>query len=155
MSGTRGRALGAAAGGIALAIGFLLGYPAEVGVAVTIAAATLVSLITIRDLARRAEPRTRPVRRAPAGPPLSQLREIDKTLAAARRSGLGDSDLSSLFRPIAAARLALRGVDLDRDEAEARGLLGDRLWELVRAERPRPSQATPEVSSLIEQLEQI
>ncbi len=52
-------------------------------------------------------------------------------------------DLHQRLRPvlqeIAAARLRPHGVWLDRNPDEARRLLGDDLWELVRADRPRPS----------------
>jgi hypothetical protein len=156
LSGTRGIAAGAAICGVALAVGLLLGYPAEVGAAATVAFASLVSVIVIRDLAARAELHARPRRRAPLGEPLAQLSEVDKTLSAALSSGLGDRDLRSLLRPIAATRLARRGVDLDRHEAEARSLLGDELWELVGAEASRHANTTSkaELSSLIERLEQ-
>src|SRR5262249_22343086 len=116
--GPGGLAAGAALCGVALAVGFPLGYPAEVGAAATVAFASLVSVIVIRDLAARAELHARPRRRAPLGEPLAQLSEVDKTLSAALSSGLGDRDLRSLLRPIAATRLARRGVDLDRHEAE-------------------------------------
>ena len=39
---------------------------------------------------------------------------------------------------IAEARLARRGLRLDRDVAEARRLLGPKAWELLRPGRPRP-----------------
>ncbi len=141
---------------MALAIGFLLGYPAEVGAATTIVFASLASVITIRDLVIRAELLARPQRGAPGGAPLAQLREVDKTLTAALSSGVGDRDLRSLLRPIAATRLARRGVDLDRHEVEARALLGDELWELVGTEASRPANAISkaELASVIERLEQ-
>ena len=43
-----------------------------------------------------------------------------------------------LLREISAARLARRGIGLDRDPEPARDLLGEDLWELVRADRPAP-----------------
>ena len=46
--------------------------------------------------------------------------------------------LRPILREIAAARLAARGIDLDRDAAAARAIVGERLWELVRADRDRP-----------------
>jgi hypothetical protein len=39
---------------------------------------------------------------------------------------------------IAEARLARRGLRLDRNEDEARRLLGPKAWELVRPDRPAP-----------------
>ena len=46
--------------------------------------------------------------------------------------------LRPILREIAAARLARRGVDIDRDANDARRALGADLWELVRDDRARP-----------------
>ena len=158
----RSVALVAAAAVTALGGGFLIGYPAQVAAATTIAFAGVVSLITTRDLAARAELRPRRVRRVPDSPPLEQLRQVDRALTAAQASEGGvDSDLRPLFRPIAAMRLARRGVDLDRHPEEARAILGEQLWELVRADRARGSNrvaggiSTVGLQSLIERLEGI
>ena len=162
MIGTRGIGLVAALAGIAVAAGFLTGYPAQVGAATTIAVAAFVSLISTRDLAARAELRPRPVRRAADPPPLEQLRQVGETLAAAQASEVGlFRELRPLFRPIAAMRLARRGVDLDRHVEKARAILGDELWELVRAEGSRGSNrfaggiSAAGLQGLIEQLERI
>ena len=162
MIGARSIALATALVAIALVSGFLAGYPAEVGAATTIAVAALVSLVTTRDLADRAGLRARTVRRVADSPPLQQLRRVDEALAAAQVSEFGvDRDLLSLFRPIAATRLARRGVDLDRHREEARAILGEDLWELVRAERPRGSDrfaggiSNAGLQSLIDRLERI
>ena len=153
-------ALVAAAAVAALGGGFLIGYPAQVAAATTIAFAAVVSLITTRDLAARAELRRRPVRGVTDSPPLEQLRQVDRALTAAQASEFGvDRDLRPLFRPIAAMRLARRGVDLDRHSDEARAVLGEQLWELVRADRARGSNrvaggmSTVGLQSLIERLE--
>ena len=145
---------------VALGSGFLIGYPAQVAAATTIAFAAVVSLISIRDVAARAELRRRPVRRVADSPPLEQLRQVDRALTAAQASEVGvDRDLRPLFRPIAAMRLARRGVDLDRHPEEARAILGEQLWELVRADRARGSNlfaggiSTVGLESLIERLE--
>lgn len=162
MIGTRGIWLVAALAAVAVAVGFLTGYLAQVGAATTIAVAAFVSLISTRDLAARAELRPRPVRRVADSPPLEQLRQVGRALTAARASEFGvDRDLRPLFRPIAAMRLARRGVDLDRHTEKARAILGDELWELVRAERPRGSNrvaggiSAAGLQSLIERLERI
>jgi len=162
MIGTRGIGLVAALAAVAVAAGFLTGYPAQVGAATTIAVAAFVSLISIRDLAARAELRPRPVRRVADSPPLEQLRQVGRTLTAAQASEFGvDRDLRPLFRPIAAMRLARRGVDLDRHTEKARAILGDELWELVRVEGPRGSNrvaggiSAAGLRSLIERLERI
>jgi hypothetical protein len=146
----------------ALGSGFLIGYPAQVAAATTIAFAAVVSLVSTRDLAARAELRRRPVRRVADSPPLEQLRQVGRALTAAQASEVGvDRDLRPLFRPIAAMRLARRGVDLDRHPKEARAILGEQLWELVRADRARGSNlvaggiSTVGLQSLIERLERI
>ncbi len=147
---------------VALGAGFLIGYPAQVAAATTIAFAAVVSVISTRDLAARAELRRRPVRRVADSPLLEQLRQVDRALTAAQASEVGvDRDLRPLFRPIAAMRLARRGVDLDRHPDEARAILGEQLWELVRADRVRGSNlvaggiSSVALQSLIERLERI
>lgn len=147
---------------VVLGCGFLIGHPAQVAAATTIAFAAVVALISTRDLAARAELRPRPGRRAADSPPLEQLRQVGRALTAAQASEYGvDRELRPLFRPIAAMRLARRGVDLDRHPDEARALLGEQLWELVRADRARGSNlvaggiSTVGLQSLIERLERI
>jgi len=146
----------------AIASGFLIGHPAEVGAAVTIAVAVFVSMVTTRDLSARAELRSGPVRKAADSPPLEQLRQVDETLRAARESEVAvDSELRPLFRAIAAVRLARRGVDVDRQPEEARAILGEELWELVQTERaPGSNRSAGGISAaglqgLIGQLEQL
>jgi hypothetical protein len=158
----RSVALVAALAVAALGAGFLIGYPAQVAAATAIAFAAVVSLISTRDLAARAELRRRPARRVADSRPLEQLRQIDRALTAAQASEVGvDRDLRPLFRPIAAMRLARRGVDLDRHPEKARAILGEQLWELVRADRARGSNlvaggiSTGGLQSLIERLEGI
>ena len=151
-----------AAAVVALGSGFLIGYPAQVAAATTIAFGVVVSLISTRDLAARAELRARSVQRVADSPPLEQLRRISRALTAAQASEIGvDRDLRPLFRPITAMRLARRGVDLDRHPEEARALLGEQLWELVRSDRARGSNrvaggiSVAGLESLIERLERI
>jgi hypothetical protein len=158
----RGLAPVAALTAVAVGSGFLIGYPAEVAAASTIAFAAVVALITTRDLAARARLRTRPVRRVAEPAPLEQLRQVGEALAAAQVSEFRvDRDLRPLLRPIAAMRLARRGVDLDRHREEARAVLGEPLWELVRADRARGSNlvaggiSAAGLQSLIERLERI
>ena len=162
MSPARGIAPVATLTAVAVGSGFLIGHPAEVGAATTIAFAAVVAISTTRDLAARARSRTRPVRRVADSAPLEQLRRIGKALAAAQVSEFAvDRDLRPLLRPIAALRLARRGVDLDRHGEEARALLGEPLWELVRVDRARGSNlraggiSAAELQSLIERLERI
>ena len=158
----RSVALVAAPAVAAVGTGLLIGYPAQVAAATTLAFAAVVSLIGTRDLAARAELRPRPVRSVADSPPLEQLRRVGRALTAAQASEVGvDRDLRPLFRPIAAMRLARRGVDLDRHSDEARAILGEQLWELVRADRARGSNrvaggiSSVGLQSLIERLERI
>jgi hypothetical protein len=161
MISTRGIALLTALAAIAVGGGFLIGSPSEVAAGTAIAFAASLSLMTIRDLAAGAQLGAQPVRVADS-PPLEQLRQVEEALTAAQVSGFGvDRELRPLFRSIAAMRLARRGVDLERHREEARAILGEELWELVRAERPRGSDrfaggiSNAEQRSLIERLERI
>ena len=147
---------------VAVGSGFLIGHPAQVAAATAIALAVVVSLISTRDLAARAELRPRTVRKFVDSPPLEQLRQVGRALTAAQTSEFGvDRELRPLFRPIAAMRLARRGVDLDRHPEEARAILGEQLWELVRAGSFRGSNrvaggiSAAGLQSLIERLERI
>lgn len=162
MIAARGIALTAALAAVAVGSGFLIGYPAQVAAAATIAAAAVVSLVTTRDLAARAQLRAGPVRRVTDAAPLEQLRRVGEALAAAQASEFGvDRDLRPLLRPIAAMRLARRGIDLDRHPKEAHAVLGEQLWELVRADRARGSNrvaggiSSARLQSLIDRLERI
>jgi hypothetical protein len=47
--------------------------------------------------------------------------------------------LRPLLRELAASRLARRGIDLDAEPGAAQSLLGEEAWELVRADRPEPT----------------
>jgi hypothetical protein len=62
--------------------------------------------------------------------------------------------LRPLLREIAAARLNRRRVRLVRNADEARAMLGDDLWEIVRPGRPRPADPRARGVSL-EQLAQM
>src|SRR5262249_6269681 len=109
-----------------------------------------------------AQLRRRRARRVAERLPLEQLRRVDETLAAAHASEVGrDRELRPLFRAIAATRLARRGVDLDRNPVQARAILGEDLWEVVRSGRSQGSPlvaggvSTTELQSLIGRLERI
>jgi hypothetical protein len=157
--GIRGITLLAALAAVAVGGGFLFGAPAQVAGATTIAFAAAVSLITTRNLASQAHSPARARRPVAASAVLEQLDRIDRSLAVALDSDIGvDRELRPLLRPIAAIRLARRGVALDRHAVEARAILGEELWELVRAKGPRSSRyadgmSAAELRSLIEQLE--
>ena len=84
------------------------------------------------------EDRERPLPRlAPRPTPLLRLERI------VERSGESELSAHTRLRPvlveIAEARLARRGLRLDRDVEEARHLLGPAVWDLVRPDRPTPA----------------
>ena len=83
-----------------------------------------------RALRRREPPPNRP----------AQLARIERTVALAAASSFDlHYRLRPLLREIAAHRLASRrGVDLDGAPAEARAVLGEELWDLVRPDREPP-----------------
>jgi hypothetical protein len=70
--------------------------------------------------------------------------------------------LRPILREIAAHRLSMRfGVDLRREPERARELIGVEAWELVRPERPPPSDRlapgppASQLSKVVEELERI
>ncbi len=67
--------------------------------------------------------------------------------------------LRPILREIATHRLWMRfGVDLERDHERARGLIGPEAWELVRPERPPPSDRLapgPPASDLVRVVEEL
>ena len=69
----------------------------------------------------------------------AQLVRLERIVEWSGSSGL---DAHSRLRPvlveIADARLARRGLRLERDVGEARRLLGPKAWDLVRPDRPPP-----------------
>jgi hypothetical protein len=83
------------------------------------------------------EPRLRPRVTTELWP--AQLVRLERVV---EWSGSSDLDAHSRLRPvlveIAEVRLARRGLQLDRDAADARRLLGPKAWELVRPDRPAP-----------------
>lgn len=80
--------------------------------------------------------------RPPAGPRHAlpgDLRAITDLVAGGRSTAADvHRRVRPLLREVAAARLARRGIGLDRDSETARALLGDELFELVRIDRPPP-----------------
>ena len=99
-------------------------------------------------------------RRLPAGEPvferslLRRQRDSDETWPSqlvrlehiVGWAGTNAGDTHGRLRPvlieIAVARLARRGLRLDRHPAEAERLLGPDVWELVRPDRPPPPDPT-------------
>jgi hypothetical protein len=79
-------------------------------------------------------------RRASLTPRLAQLARLERETALARSNAFDlHFRLRPVLREVAGGLLAARrGVDLDREPARARAILGDEAWELVRAERVPP-----------------
>jgi hypothetical protein len=69
--------------------------------------------------------------------------ERAETLVAVAVASAGDVQwlLRPVLREVAETALHGRGIDLDADADPARALLGDEVWEIVRADRPRPDDA--------------
>jgi hypothetical protein len=110
--------------------------------AVFVMVGAIATVIAVAAFVARLPVAKRP--RAPGPPPArpsfpSQLLRIERIVRRSRESGLA---AHTLLRPvlseIAEARLARRGVQLNRDHDEARRLLGPEAWELVRPDRPQP-----------------
>ncbi len=128
------------------------------------------ALVLLVAAVRRANPvaRTSPFERALRSSARSRerlpdLERIERELTLAGQTA---ADVHFRFRPrlrrITARLLsARRGVDLDADPAASRRLLGDELWELVRADRepPRrrdaPGLSLPETERIVATLERI
>jgi hypothetical protein len=111
-----------------------------------VVATALVLVAIIRHSRERGGPET-PSRfeqalrgRKPAVSQPEELLRMDRVLVL----GSADADhahrqLLPLLRATAAARMATRhGLELERQPEEARALLGDQVWELLRPDRPEP-----------------
>jgi hypothetical protein len=79
-----------------------------------------------------------------------------------RQSTRSAFHLHPILREIAAHRLWMRfGVDLDREPERARELVGANAWELVRPERPAPSDrlaqgpSTANLRTVVDELERL
>ncbi len=118
-------------------------------------ATLVIGAIALIALVPRVPPRARR-RRRPAAPQRPQSVERIERLVLTSRYTAGEvhGRLRPLLRQITTPLLRRRGVQLDGEPERARALLGDELWELVRAERPRPED--PRVPDIgLEQLTQM
>lgn len=107
-------------------------------------------------------PRAPRRRRAPSLPPEenrpADLRRVEHDVAARQAAVEVHVRLRPLLAEIAMARLARRR---NLTAAEARALLGDELWDLVRPDRPRPSDPSgpglslDQLTQMTERLEQL
>ena len=123
-----------------------------------VVAGIVAMLFAIPNAARRKRVRRQPDR--PDRP--ADLVRLER-LVVTGRSTAGDVHLRlrPVLKEVAAARLRPHGVRLEHDPQDARALLGDELWEIVRHDRPWPSEprapglAWEELSSVIARLEQL
>jgi hypothetical protein len=131
--------------------------------AVLVVIGVIATVISVAVLASRLPTEARPPAPRPHTMSRSrptQLLRIERVVGRAGESGLAaHTQLRPLLREIAEARLARRGLRLDRDGAEARRLLGPQAWELVRPDRPAPPDdraagiAPAELEALLDRLE--
>ena len=106
-------------------------------------------VLALRRLLRARPPRRTVFEAAlePRPPERRRLRALEQVENDCIQGLANPVDLHRRLRPrlreIAAQRLAARhGVDLDLRPEAARELLGEEVWELVRAERPLPDELT-------------
>jgi hypothetical protein len=131
--------------------------------AVLVVIGVIATVIFVAALVVRlpVEPRAPASRaRASSRPHPTQLLRIERVVQRSGESGpWAQMQLRPLLREIAEARLARRGLRLDRDEEEARRLLGAEAWELVRLDHPSPRGdrgagiATSQLEAVLDRLE--
>jgi hypothetical protein len=145
---------------VATVLGVVFGQGRTVALAAALALAAAIAAATALQL-RPAQSQQPPPRARDDEMPL-RLRQIVDDLREAEQSELGvDRSLRPLLVPIVAARLGRRGIDMTRAPRSAQQLLGDRLWEIVRPDRPSPANragpglASSELREAIERLEQL
>jgi hypothetical protein len=144
-------------GAAATAVALVLGYGATVALAAALVLAAAFAVTTVIALM----PAKRPRRPPPARQELPlRLRQIGDALRESEQSEFGvDRSLRPLLVPIAAARLGRRGIDMALAPRRAQELLGDRLWEIVRPDRPSAATrvgrglAGDELREVVERLE--
>jgi hypothetical protein len=130
--------------GLGIAIAFKPGDAAlAVDVWLLVVGTLGLLLVIARTLGALAPERPTRLDAAPPGHPrATRPRELAKL---EREVGLSTETafdayyrLRPTVRSVAAARLRLRGVDLDAPTATAEALLGPEAWDLVRVDRARP-----------------
>jgi|SRR4051812_12731848 hypothetical protein len=115
-------------------------------VAATGAGAGVAAIAKLPAHGRRYDDRGQP--RVRLDPRPAQLVRLERIVEWSAESG---SSAHTRLRPvlveIAEARLAHRGLRLERDVEDARHLLGPLVWDLVRPDRPTPrGRDTPGIS---------
>jgi 2-polyprenyl-6-methoxyphenol hydroxylase-like FAD-dependent oxidoreductase len=144
----------------ASAVGVFLGQGRTVALASALALAAALAAAAALQL--RPAGGQRPLPRARDDELPLRLRQITDVLRESEQSEAGvDRSLRPLLVPIAAARLGRRGVDMALAPRRAQELLGDRLWEIVRPDRPSAANrvgrglAGDDLQEAIERLEQL
>lgn len=130
-----------------------IGLVVLAGIAVAACVSLLPDAVPTRHRRLRAEAPERP----------DQLVALERLVASAATSALQvHAYLRPLLVDIASRRLAARGQALEQiPDPVARALLGDRLWEVVRPDRPFPEDragpgvAPHELRAMLEVLERL
>lgn len=145
---------------MATTLGLVAGQGSTVALASVLALAATLAAATALQL--RPSPRQKPQPRATDDEMPLRLRQIADVLRESEQSEFAvDRSLRPLLVPIAAARLGRRGVDMALAPRRAQELLGDRLWEIVRPDRPSATSragrgfAGDELREAIERLERM
>ena len=130
--------------GLGIAIAFT---PGDAALAVDVWLLVVGTLGLLLAIARTlgSLPRERPTRLDAAPPGLSRATRPRELAKLEREVGLSTETAFDAYyrlrpnvRRVAAARLRLRGVELDAPTGAAAALLGPEAWDLVRADRARP-----------------
>ena len=98
-----------------------------------IGAGAILSLLPRGARSARVRARAVPTRRP------GDLERFERLVANSDTASAVHLRLRPALREIAAARLGSRGISLDRSPGDARRILGEDLWELLRPDRPRPA----------------
>jgi hypothetical protein len=125
-------------------------------------AALVVGALLLAALVPRVAPRTRARRGRQAVPRPAALERAERVVDAGRQTA-GDVQVRvrPLLREITAPLLRRQGVRLDTEPRQARALLGEALWEVVRPDRPRPQErrapglSLSELEQLVDRLERL
>ena len=135
---------GLAAAGLVVAVLLSPGAPAltvEIYLFVVAVLVAAGALLLVAEALPHAEPA--PVEQPPRSQRVGQLDSIERALDLAEASSF---DLHTVLRPIvrevAAARLARRGVSLDRQPERAQALFPPKSWELIRLDREPPARGS-------------
>jgi hypothetical protein len=130
-----------------------------------IALVTCATIAVVACLALLPEDTTRSRGRLPARQPAppQRLVQLERLVSMSGSSALQvHAYLRPLLAEIASQRLAGRGQTLERlSDAAGRDVLGERLWEVVRPDRPFPEDrhgpgvSSAELSAMLEALERL